>query len=237
MARSKKYSQALENVDRDKAYTIEEAVGLLKSFPALKFDQTVEITLNLGIDGRQADQILRGTVMLPHGTGKDIRVLVIAQGEIAQEAEEAGADYVGGADLVAKIEGGWLDFDLVVASPDMMGQVGKLGRVLGPRGLMPNPKTGTVTREVGQAVRDAKAGRVEYRADSKSGNNAQAAIGSSHLKQSRSSITLKHSQRRSCVPSLPPLRGSSSTSAFCLRPWDQESKLIARSWQPKPDSA
>ncbi len=177
MARSKKYSQALENVDRDKAYTIEEAVGLLKSFPALKFDQTVEITLNLGIDGRQADQILRGTVMLPHGTGKDIRVLVIAQGEIAQEAEEAGVDYVGGADLVAKIEGGWLDFDLVVASPDMMGQVGKLGRVLGPRGLMPNPKTGTVTREVGQAVRDAKAGRVEYRADSKSGNNAQAAIG------------------------------------------------------------
>jgi len=177
MARSKKYSQALENVDRDKAYTIEEAVGLLKSFPALKFDQTVEITLNLGIDGRQADQILRGTVMLPHGTGKDIHVLVIAQGEIAQEAEEAGADYVGGADLVAKIEGGWLDFDLVVASPDMMGQVGKLGRVLGPRGLMPNPKTGTVTREVGQAVRDAKAGRVEYRADSKSGNNAQAAVG------------------------------------------------------------
>ena len=132
MARSKKYLQALENIDRDKAYSIEDAVGLLKSFPTLKFDQTVEITLNLGIDGRQADQILRGTVMLPHGTGKDIRVLVIAQGEIAQEAEDAGADYVGGADLAAKIEGGWLDFDLVVASPDMMGQVGKLGRVLGP---------------------------------------------------------------------------------------------------------
>ena len=177
MARGKKYLQALEKMDREKAYSIEDAVGLLKSFPALKFDQTVEITLNLGIDGRQADQILRGTVMLPHGTGKDIRVLVIAQGEIAQEAENAGADYVGGADLAAKIEGGWLDFDLVVASPDMMGQVGKLGRVLGPRGLMPNPKTGTVTREVGQAVREAKAGRVEYRADSKSGNNAQAAVG------------------------------------------------------------
>ena len=177
MARGKKYLQALDNIDRDKTYSIEEAVGLIKSFPTLKFDQTVEVTLNLGIDGRQADQILRGTVMLPHGTGKDIRILVIAQGEIAQEAEDAGADYVGGADLVAKIEGGWLDFDLVVASPDMMGQVGKLGRVLGPRGLMPNPKTGTVTREVGQAVREAKAGRVEYRADSKSGNNAQAAIG------------------------------------------------------------
>ena len=157
MARGKKYLQALDNIDRDKTYSIEEAVGLIKSFPTLKFDQTVEITLNLGIDGRQADQILRGTVMLPHGTGKDIRILVIAQGEIAQEAEDAGADYVGGADLVAKIEGGWLDFDLVVASPDMMGQVGKLGRVLGPRGLMPNPKTGTVTREVGQAVREAKA--------------------------------------------------------------------------------
>ena len=165
----------MENLDRDKAYTIEEAKRLLKGFPALKFDQTVEITLHLGIDGRQLDQILRGTVMLPHGTGKDIRVLVIR--ERRYEAEEAGADYVGGADLVAKIEGGWLDFDLVVALPDMMGQVGKLGRVLGPRVVDVNPKTGTVTREVGQAVRDAKAGRVEYRADSKSGNNAQAPVG------------------------------------------------------------
>ena len=133
--------------------------------------------MNLGIDGGQADQILRGTVMLPNGTGKDIRVLVVTQGPLVKAAEDAGADIVGGTELVAKIEGGWLDFDLVIASPDMMGQVGKLGRVLGPRGLMPNPKTGTVTREVEKAVTEAKAGRVEYRADSKSGNNAQAPIG------------------------------------------------------------
>ncbi len=177
MARGKKYAQALESFDRDKAYSLEEAVELLKSFPTRKFDETVELSLHLGIDGRQADQILRGTVMLPHGTGKDVRVLVITQGELVQEAEEAGADMVGGADMVAKIEGGWLDFDLVIASPDMMGQVGKLGRVLGPRGLMPNPKTGTVTRGIGQAVKESKAGRIEYRADSKSGNNAQAPIG------------------------------------------------------------
>ena len=126
---------------------------------------------------RQADQALRGTVMLPNGTGSDVRVIVITQGDLVAQAEEAGADHVGGADLITKIEGGWLDFDLVVASPDMMGQVGKLGRVLGPRGLMPNPKTGTVTRDVGQAVTEAKAGRVEFRADNKSGNNAQAPIG------------------------------------------------------------
>ena len=177
MARGKKYTEALGKLDRDKSYSIEEAIGLLKSFPERKFDQTIELSLHLGIDGRQADQILRGTVMLPNGTGKDLRVLVITQGELVQEAEQAGADFVGGAELVSKIEGGWLDFDLVVASPDMMGQVGKLGRVLGQRGLMPNPKTGTVTRDVGQAVKEAKAGRIEYRADSKSGNNAQAPIG------------------------------------------------------------
>ena len=142
-----------------------------------KYDESVEVGMNLGIDGRQADQVLRGTVMLPNGTGKDIRVLVFAQGDLAQSAEEAGADHVGGADMVEKVQGGWLDFDLVVAAPDMMGQVGKLGRVLGPRGLMPNPKTGTVTRDVAQAVKEAKAGRVEFRADNKSGNNAQAPIG------------------------------------------------------------
>ena len=150
---------------------------ILKSFPLRKFDETVELSFSLGIDGRHADQILRGTVMLPHGTGKEVRVLVFAQGEVETAAKEAGADFVGGADLVEKIQNGWLEFDTVIASPDMMGQVGKLGRILGPRGLMPNPKTGTVTREVGQAVRDAKAGRIEFRADSKSGNNAQAPIG------------------------------------------------------------
>ncbi len=177
MAKGKKYRNALGSFDRDRAYTWEEGIKILKGFPAYNYDPTVELTCNLGIDGRQADQSLRGTVMLPHGTGKELRVLVITQGPLVQEAEDAGADFVGGTDMAEKIQGGWLDFDLVIASPDMMGQVGKLGRILGPRGLMPNPKTGTVTREVAQAVREAKAGRIEYRADSKSGNNAQGPIG------------------------------------------------------------
>ncbi|MCE2447648.1 MAG: 50S ribosomal protein L1 [Candidatus Latescibacteria bacterium] len=177
MARGKKYRNALASFDRDRAYSWEEGIKILKGFPAYNYDPTVELSCNLGIDGRQADQSLRGTVMLPHGTGKELRVLVITQGPLVQEAEDAGADFVGGADMAEKIQGGWLDFDLVIASPDMMGQVGKLGRILGPRGLMPNPKTGTVTREVAQAVREAKAGRIEYRADSKSGNNAQGLIG------------------------------------------------------------
>jgi len=177
MARGKRYREALEAFDRDESYSWEDAVRILKGFPKRKYDETVELSLHLGIDGRQADQALRGTVMLPHGTGKDLRVLVITQGPLEQEAKDAGADFVGGADMAEKIQGGWLDFDLVIASPDMMGQVGKLGRVLGPRGLMPNPKTGTVTREVAKAVKEAKSGRVEYRADSKSGNNAQAPIG------------------------------------------------------------
>lgn len=175
--KSKRYRQGTEIIDANKAYSLEEAVKVLKSLPTRKFDESVELTMNLGIDGRQADQVLRGTVMLPHGTGKDIRVLVITQGDLVQAAEEAGANFVGGADMVEKIQGGWLDFDLVIASPDMMGQVGKLGRVLGPRGMMPNPKTGTVTRDIAQAVSEAKAGRVEYRSDNKSGNNAQAPIG------------------------------------------------------------
>ena len=177
MARGKKYKQALNGLDKKRSYNWEEAVKVLKSFPRRNFDETIELSFSLGIDGRHADQILRGTVMLPHGTGKEVRVLVFAQGDLENAAREAGADYVGGADLVEKIQNGWLEFDTVIASPDMMGQVGKLGRVLGPRGLMPNPKTGTVTREVGQAIRDAKAGRIEFRADSKSGNNAQAPIG------------------------------------------------------------
>ena len=177
MARGKKYRNALASFDRDKAYSWEEGIKILKGFPAYNYDPTIELSCNLGIDGRQADQSLRGTVMLPHGTGKELRVLVITQGPLVQEAEDAGADFVGGTDMAEKIQGGWLDFDLVIASPDMMGQVGKLGRILGPRGLMPNPKTGTVTREVAQAVREAKAGRIEYRADSKSGNNAQGSIG------------------------------------------------------------
>jgi large subunit ribosomal protein L1 len=177
MARGRKYREALGLFDREKTYSWDEAVGIVKAFPKRKFDETVELSFNLGIDSRQADQIVRGTVMLPHGTGRLVTVLVVTQGELVAQAQEAGADFVGGADMVEKIQGGWLGFDMVIASPDMMGQVGKLGRILGPRGLMPNPKTGTVTREVGQAVRDAKAGRIEYRADSKSGNNAHTPIG------------------------------------------------------------
>ena len=172
-----KYKQAAEHVDSRKFYSWEGAVKLLQEAPKRNFDETVELSFHLGIDGRQADQALRGTVMLPHGTGKTVRIVVITQGELVKEAQDAGADEVGGADLVDRIQKGWLDFDMVIASPDMMGQVGKLGRILGPRGLMPNPKTGTVTREVGRAVSEAKAGRIEFRADGKSGNNAQAPIG------------------------------------------------------------
>jgi large subunit ribosomal protein L1 len=175
--RGRKYREAIEAYDKREARNFEEAITLLKSFPKRGFDESVELSFNLGIDGRQADQTLRGTVMLPHGTGKEVRVVVVTQGDLETVAAEAGADHVGGADIIEKIQGGWLDFDLVIASPDMMGQVGKLGRILGPRGLMPNPKSGTVTREIGQAVTQAKAGRVEFRADSKSGNSAQAPIG------------------------------------------------------------
>jgi large subunit ribosomal protein L1 len=175
--RGRKYREAIEAYDKREARNFEEAITLLKSFPKRGFDESVELSFNLGIDGRQADQTLRGTVMLPHGTGKEVRVVVVTQGDLETAAVEAGADHVGGADIIEKIQGGWLDFDLVIASPDMMGQVGKLGRILGPRGLMPNPKSGTVTREIGQAVTQAKAGRVEFRADSKSGNSAQAPIG------------------------------------------------------------
>ncbi len=177
MGRGKKYKEALALFDRQKTYSWVQAIEIVKAFPHRNFDETVEVALNLGIDGRQADQIVRGTVMLPHGTGNEVVVLVITQGNLMGEAQEAGADFVGGAEMIEKIQGGWLGFDTVIASPDMMGQVGKLGRILGPRGLMPNPKTGTVTREIGQAVREAKAGRIEYRADSKSGNSAHMPIG------------------------------------------------------------
>jgi large subunit ribosomal protein L1 len=146
-------------------YTPLEAAKLLKSLETANFDETVEIHMKLGVNPRHADQLVRGTLMLPHGTGKTIRVAVFAKGEKVTEAEEAGADVVGSEDLAAKIEGGWLDFDAAIATPDMMGVVGKLGRVLGPRGLMPNPKAGTVTFEVGKAVKDMKAGKVEYRTD------------------------------------------------------------------------
>jgi large subunit ribosomal protein L1 len=176
MARhGKRYSAAREKIDREHAYTPLEAVRLVKDAPAAKFDEAVEAHFNLGLNVRHADQQLRGTLMLPHGTGKDVRIAVFAEGEKAREAEEAGADVVGSADLAGQIEEGFDDFDVAIATPDMMGTVGKLGRILGPRGKMPNPKTGTVTFEVGKAVREAKAGKLEYRTDR--GANVHLVIG------------------------------------------------------------
>nr|WP_232345594.1 50S ribosomal protein L1 [Paenactinomyces guangxiensis] len=165
----------MKKIDRDKVYEPAEALELVKSISTAKFDETVEAAFRLGIDTKKADQQVRGAVVLPHGTGKTKRVLVFAKGEKAKEAEQAGADYVGEEDLINKVNQGWFDFDVVVATPDMMGQVGRLGRVLGPKGLMPNPKTGTVTFEVEKAVKEIKAGKIEYRAD-KAGN-VHAAIG------------------------------------------------------------
>jgi large subunit ribosomal protein L1 len=167
--RGKKYLEALKLVDRFKAYPIAEAIELVKKTNIAKFDATVEVAFRLGVDPKKADQQIRGAVVLPHGTGKVQRVLVFAKGEKAKEAEAAGADYVGDTEYINKIQQGWFDFDVVVATPDMMGEVGKLGRILGPKGLMPNPKTGTVTFDVAKAVQEIKAGKVEYRVD-KAGN-------------------------------------------------------------------
>jgi len=163
--RGKRYAEAIKAVDRERLYPPREAIRLLKSIPGPKFDETVELSIRLGVDPRKADQMVRGAVSLPKGTGKTMRVVAFAKGAKATQAEEAGADVVGEQDLADRISGGWLDFDAVVASPDMMPVVGKLGRVLGPRGLMPNPKSGTVTDDVGRAVGDIKGGRVEYRTD------------------------------------------------------------------------
>jgi large subunit ribosomal protein L1 len=171
----KRYNEAREKIDREHAYTPLEAVRLLKDAPPAKFDETVEVHFNLGLNVRHADQQLRGTLMLPHGTGKDVRIAVFAEGEKAREAEEAGADVVGSADLATQIEEGFDDFDVAIATPDMMGTVGKLGRILGPRGKMPNPKTGTVTMDIGKAVRESKAGKLEYRTDR--GANVHLTIG------------------------------------------------------------
>jgi large subunit ribosomal protein L1 len=165
MARGKKYKAALKKVDRTKTYALEDAVKLVKDISFSKFDGTVDLAVNLGVDPKQADQNVRGAVALPHGLGKTVRIVVFAKGEAAQLAANAGVEAVGGDDLANKINGGWLDFDQVIATPDMMGVVGKLGRVLGPRGLMPNPKLGTVTMDVVKAINELKAGRVEYRVD------------------------------------------------------------------------
>jgi len=163
---SKRYRAATEKVDRSKTYALSEAIEILREWEGVKFDESVDLSINLGVDPKHADQMVRGALVLPHGVGKDTRVLVFAKGEKENEAQEAGADYVGGDDLAKKIQSeGWLEFERVIATPDMMSVVGRLGKVLGPRGLMPNPKLGTVTMDVGEAVREQKAGKVEYRVD------------------------------------------------------------------------
>src|SRR5262249_20522779 len=166
---SKRYDTAVKRVDASRSYTLEEAVSALKEMPAAKFDETVDFSVRLGVDPKHADQMVRGAVVLPNGIGKSVRAAVFAKGDKEREAREAGADVVGAEDLVEKIQGGAIDFDTTVATPDLMGQVGRLGKILGPRGLMPNPKLGTVTFDVERAVREAKAGKVEFRVD-KAGN-------------------------------------------------------------------
>ena len=165
MSRSKRYMSAQEKFDRQQLYTPISAIRLVKEMASSKFDETVEVAMRLGVDPRKADQMIRGTVSLPNGIGREVRVLVFAQGDKEKEATEAGADYAGGQELIEKVQGGWFEFDATVAAPDMMGMVGKLGKLLGPKGLMPNPKTGTVTFEVAKAVKDIKGGKLEYRVD------------------------------------------------------------------------
>jgi large subunit ribosomal protein L1 len=172
---SRRFQKAADAVDRTKRYPVNEALQLLKSLPKAKFEETVDVAVRLGIDAKKTDQLVRGSVSLPKGTGKLIRIAVFAEGEKAKEAQEAGADIVGGKDLADKIEGGFLDFDMTIAAPDMMKYVGKLGKVLGPQGKMPSPKAGTVTPEVGKAVREFKGGKIEFRTDA--GANVHAAIG------------------------------------------------------------
>jgi len=173
--RGKKYRKAAEAIEKLKPYPLSEALDIVKKNAFANFDESVELAVRLNVDPRHADQMVRGTVVLPHGTGKTLRVLVFAKGDAEKEAKEAGADFVGAEDMVEKIQGGWLDFDLAIATPDMMGQVGRLGKILGPRGLMPNPKVGTVTKDVAKAVKEAKLGKIQFRVD-KAGN-IHSAIG------------------------------------------------------------
>jgi large subunit ribosomal protein L1 len=165
MKHSKRFSDAATSIDRRIAYNINDGVAKVKETATAKFDESIELSVRLGVDPRKADQMVRGTVILPHGTGKTVRVCVLTKGAKEKEAQEAGADFVGSEDLITKIQGGWLDFDVVIATPDIMGQVGKLGKILGTRGLMPNPKSGTVTFEISQAVKEAKAGKISFRVD------------------------------------------------------------------------
>lgn len=175
MRRGKNYKTAADKIDRMKRYSLRDAVPILKGLGTAKFDETIEVSANLGVDPRHADQQVRGTVVLPHGTGKPVKVLVLARGEKEKEAQDAGADYVGADEYIPKLREGWLDVDVVVATPDLMGEVGKLGKILGPKGLMPNPKSGTVTFDVAKAVQEVKAGKIEYRVDK--GSNIHVPVG------------------------------------------------------------
>jgi large subunit ribosomal protein L1 len=175
MKRAKKYKTSAEKIESTKVYSLEEAVPILKQMEKAKFDETVLLSANLGVDPRHADQQVRGTVVLPHGTGKKVRVLVISRGEKEKEAADAGADFVGADEFIPKLREGWMDVDVIISTPDLMGEVGKLGKVLGPKGLMPNPKSGTVTFDVAKAVRDVKAGKIEYRVDK--GSNIHVPVG------------------------------------------------------------
>ena len=165
MAQSKRYNNNFEKINCEKEYSLEDAAELLTSFSLPKFDESIEVAINLGVDPKHADQLVRGTVALPNGIGKDIKVLVFAKDDLAEEAKKAGADFVGSDDMVEKVKGGWTGMDVVVATPDMMAEVGKLGKILGPRGLMPNPKTGTVTMDIAKAVTEVKAGKIEFRVE------------------------------------------------------------------------
>jgi large subunit ribosomal protein L1 len=183
MKRGKKYREVAAKIDRTKLYVLEEAVPLLKQSAIAKFDETIELSANLGVDPRHADQQVRGTVVLPHGTGKAVRVLILARGEKEKEGMEAGADYVGADEYIPKLREGWMDVDVIIATPDLMGEVGKLGRILGPKGLMPNPKSGTVTFDVAKAVKDVKAGKIEYRVDK--GSNIHVPVGKMSFSQEK----------------------------------------------------
>jgi large subunit ribosomal protein L1 len=189
MKEGKRFTAAATKVEHGKLYGLDEAVSLVKETATAKFDETIELSALLGVDPRQADQQVRGTVVLPHGTGRSVRVLVLARGEKEREARDAGADFVGADEFIPKLTGGWTDIDVIIATPDLMGEVGKLGRVLGPRGLMPNPKSGTVTFDVAKAVNDVKAGKVEYRVDKNS--NLHVPIGKRSFDQEKLLENLK----------------------------------------------
>lgn len=226
MKRSKSYRAAAEKIDRDRLYNPAEAVKLARETSTTKYDSTVEVALRLGVDPRKADQMVRGTVNLPHGTGKTARVLVFAVGPKAEEAKAAGADIVGGDELVEEVQGGRLDFDAVVATPDLMGKVGRLGRVLGPRGLMPNPKTGTVTMDVEKAVSDIKGGKIEFRVDRHA--NLHFIIARRRSPSRRSPRTTLPRSTRSTGSSRRPRRAATSARRRSPRPWARASRSTRR---------